>query len=56
MATSGKTKANQQPVLAANVSRIVAELLQLAAANARAPEADHRASSADVSSMVIRGK
>jgi hypothetical protein len=55
MATSGKSKANQQPVLAANVPQILAELHQLAA-NARAPEADHRGRRADVSAMVIRGK
>lgn len=56
MATSSKSKAGQQPVLTANVTRIVAELQQLAAANTRAPEADHRASNATIAAMVIRGK
>ena len=54
--SSGKSKANQQPVLAANVPRILAELHQLAAANTRAPLTANRANSADASAMVIRGK
>jgi hypothetical protein len=55
MAISSKSKAGQQPVLAANVTRIVAELHQLAA-SARVPEADHQARSGGASAMVIRGK
>lgn len=56
MATSGKSKASQQPVLAANVSRIVAELHQLAATNACNPVTGCRASTAGAPAMVIRGK
>lgn len=55
MATSGKSKANKQPVLAANVPRILAELHQLAA-NARVPESDRRTRGAGDPTMVIRGK
>jgi hypothetical protein len=55
MSSSGKSKANQQPVLAANVTRIVAELHQLAA-TVRVPDTDHRTSSGAASAMVIRGK
>ena len=56
MASSGKTKTKQQPALTANVVQILAELHQLAAANARAPVTDNRTSSAGVPAMVIRGK
>jgi hypothetical protein len=44
MSTSGKTKSNQQPVLAANVAQILAELHRLAATNVRTPVADRPAS------------
>ena len=54
--SSGKSKVNQQPVLAANVANILVELHQLAAANARIPAADKRASGEQVRAMVIRGK
>jgi hypothetical protein len=56
IATHCKATASQQPVLAVNVSRLLAELHQLAATNALAPEADHRARSAGDPAMVIRGK
>ena len=56
MATSGKTKAGQQPVLTANVPRILAELQQLAATNASKPLADNRSSGSIAQTMVIRGK
>jgi hypothetical protein len=56
MASSGKTKTKQQPVLAANVVQILAELHQLAAANARVPVTDNRTGKAGAPAMVIRGK
>lgn len=57
MATIGESKSHKQPVLAANVPRILAELHQLAAATmARSPATDRRASSAGAPTMVIRGK
>ena len=56
MASSGKTKTKQQPALAANVVQILAELHQLAAANARAPVTDDRTGSAGDPALVIRGK
>lgn len=56
MATSGKSKASQQQVLAANVPRILAELHQLAAANGSKPLAISRSGDSISPAMVIRGK
>lgn len=57
MATRGASKSNQQPAIQANVSRILAELHQLAsAASAQTPATDRRASSTGAPTMVIRGK
>lgn len=56
MSTGGKTKVNQQVVLAANVARIMSDLHRLAAANARIQSTDKRASGADAPMLVIRGK
>jgi hypothetical protein len=46
----------QQPVLAADVVQILAELHQLAAANVRDPVTDNRTGKAGTPAMVIRGK
>ena len=56
MATSGKSQASQQPVLAANVTRILAELHQLAAANGSKPLADSRPGGSISPAIVIRSK
>jgi hypothetical protein len=56
MATSGKSQASQQPVLAANVPRILAELHQLAAANGSKPLPNSRSGDSISPAMVIRGK
>jgi hypothetical protein len=56
MSTSGKTKSSQQPVLAANVPQILAELHQLATVSSRSSAAEKRGSRADGLAMVIRGK
>lgn len=56
MATSDKTKAGQQPVLTANVPRILAELQQLAATNASKPLAGGRSGGSIPPAMVFRGK
>ena len=56
MATRGTSKSNQQPAIQANVSRILAELHQLAAANASRPLANCRSGGSIPPAMVIRGK
>ncbi|HVX60564.1 MAG TPA: hypothetical protein VHC19_08180 [Pirellulales bacterium] len=56
MASSEEAKTKQQPVLAANVVQILAELHQLASANAQPPVTDSRTGSVGVPVMVIRGK
>jgi hypothetical protein len=56
MASSGKTKMKQQPVLAADMVQILAELHQLAAANARPAVTGNRTDSNGAPAMVIRGK
>jgi hypothetical protein len=56
MSTSCNTKSNQQPILAANVPQILAELQHLAATNSRSSAAEKRGSRADGPAMVIRGK
>ena len=55
MATSGKLKRSQQPVPAANMPRILAELHQLAA-NGSMPLADSRSGGSITPTMAIRGK
>jgi hypothetical protein len=55
MANSGKAKTKQQPVLAANVVQIFAELHQLVATNARPPMTDNRTGNSGAPAMVIRG-
>ncbi|HEV7224884.1 MAG TPA: hypothetical protein VGN42_19395 [Pirellulales bacterium] len=56
MSTSGKTKANQQTALAADVAQIMSELHRLAAANARSSAAKNQGSHAVGPALVIRGK
>jgi hypothetical protein len=55
MPASGKSKENQQTVLAANVAQILAELHRLAA-NSRSSAAKNQGSRADGPALVVRGK
>lgn len=56
MASSGKAKTKQQLVLAANVVKILAELHQLVATNARPALTENRTGSVGAPAMLIRGK
>lgn len=55
MSTSCKSNSIRQPVLPANVPRMLAELRELAAANGRPPVAD-RPIRAGAPILVLRGK
>jgi hypothetical protein len=56
MASSGKAKTKQQLVLAATVVKILAELHQLVATNARPALTENRTGSVGAPAMLIRGK
>ena len=56
MTSSANCKPKQRPVLAANLVQILAELHQLATANARPSATDNRSGSVGAPTMVIRGK
>lgn len=56
MTSRANNKMKQQPVLVANVVQILAELHQLATANARPPLTDNQTGSVRAPTIVIRGK
>jgi hypothetical protein len=56
VSSGDKSKPNRKPVLTANVPQILAELHQLAAANACKPLAESRSSGSIATELVIRGK
>ena len=56
MTSRAKNKTKQRPVLAANVVQILAELHQLATANAQPSVTDNRTGSVGALTMMVRGK